>query len=281
MKPSFLIPLFAAFSLTACAQSAPTTGTEAKAPTAAAPADAQAAARAREAIRKLAPDAQIQYVGPAIIPGFQEVVAMRSTFFVSNDGKYLVNGKIFDVERTIDVTDHAYAGIRKEALAKVPKADRIIFPASNPQHVVTVFTDVECGYCRRMHQDIAQYNAAGITVEYLAYPRAGMGSADAKMMESVWCSADRKAALTEAKAGRPVPPKTCNNPVGKQHDLGELVGLQGTPMVINADGVALPGYMPPADMLRLLDTLAGKTPPAPPAPAPAAAAAGEPAKAAP
>ena len=277
MKPSFLIPLFAAFSLTACAQSAPTTGPEAnKAPTAAAPADAQAAARAREAIRKLAPDAEIQYVGPAIFPGFQEVVAMRSTFFVSNDGKYLVNGKVFEVERTLDVTDHAYAGIRKEALAKVPKSDRIVFAASNPQHVVTVFTDVECGYCRRMHQDIAQYNAAGITIEYLAYPRAGMGSADARVMESVWCSADRKAALTEAKAGRPVPPRTCTNPVGKQYELGQVVGLQGTPMVITANGVALPGYMPPADMLRLLDALAGKTPPAP-----APAAAGEAAKAAP
>lgn len=275
MKSSLLIPLLA-FSLTACAQSAPDTGT--KAPVAAAPSDAQAAARAREAIRKLAPNADIQYVGPAIIPGFQEVVAMRSTFFVSNDGKYLVNGKIFDVERTIDVTDHAYAGIRKEALAKVPKSERIVFAASNPKHVVTVFTDVECGYCRRMHQDIAQYNAAGITIEYLAYPRAGMGSADAKLMEAVWCSADRKAALTEAKAGRPVPPKTCTNPVGRHHDIGEVVGLQGTPMVITSEGVALPGYMPPADMLRLLDVLSGETPPKAPA---AAAAAGEPAKAAP
>jgi thiol:disulfide interchange protein DsbC len=138
--------------------------------------------------------------------------------------------------------------------------DRIVFaPAGMPKHTVSVFTDVECGYCRKLHSEIAAYNKLGISVQYLAFPRAGLGTPDWLAMESVWCSDDRRKAMTDAKDGRPVPPKRCNNPVTAQYELGQRIGLQGTPMIINSEGVALPGYMPPDQLLEALDKLAAES----------------------
>ena len=143
-------------------------------------------------------------------------------------------------------------------LQTAPTSERIVFAPANPVYTVSVFTDIECGYCRKLHEDIAEYNKRGIEVEYLAFPRAGIGSADYKKMVAVWCADDRRKALTDAKGGRPVPPKRCTNPVAAQYKIGQQIGLQGTPMIINSGGVALPGYMPPDKLLEALDKLAAE-----------------------
>jgi thiol:disulfide interchange protein DsbC len=109
-----------------------------------------------------------------------------------------------------------------------------------------------------LHQDIGEYNKLGIAIEYLAYPRAGMGTPDAMKIESVWCSSDRRKALTDAKNELAIPTLKCDNPVAKHRQIGQRIGLQGTPMIINADGIALPGYMRPADLLEALDKLAAQ-----------------------
>ena len=142
---------------------------------------------------------------------------------------------------------------RKQLLDKVPRGERIVFAAANPKHTITVFTDIECGYCRKMHQDIPELNRQGITVEYLAFPRMGLGSQDYTDMISVWCAADRRQALTSAKQGKPVTPKNCTNPVAMQYTLGQQVGVSGTPAVFAADGTQLGGYVPPAQLVQALE----------------------------
>jgi thiol:disulfide interchange protein DsbC len=128
-----------------------------------------------------------------------------------------------------------------------------------------VFTDIECGYCRKMHQDIAEYNRLGIAIEYLAFPRAGTASQDFRNMESVWCSPDRRKALTDAKNGLPVPAKSCSNPVNMQYQIGQKIGLSGTPMLVTRDGIVLPGYLPPAALLQTLQRLEAEAKDAKPA----------------
>lgn len=266
--------LLCAASLTACAQPAPSAAAGKETPAAAADAkstapaaDAKAAAdepvkgktpeeRARNAILKLAPKAEIDRMGPAPIAGFREAIVSGQVLYISDDGRYLMQGALFDMQTKQDLSQLGMSDLRKEELKKVPKADRIVFAPANPKHTVAVFTDIECGFCRKLHQDIAEYNRLGIAIEYLAFPRAGMASEDFKAMESVWCSVDRRKALTDAKSGKAVTPKRCTNPVTMQYKLGQRLGLQGTPMIINADGIALPGYVPPADMLKMLDQMA-------------------------
>ena len=143
-----------------------------------------------------------------------------------------------------------------ELLATIPQSERIVFAPPNPVHTVTVFTDVECGYCRKLHSEIAEYNAQGIAVEYLAFPRMGIGSEDFDKMVSVWCSDDRKKALTEAKTTGVVADKSCKNTVTMQYNVGQRAGLTGTPMILAEDGTQLGGYVPPKALREALDKLA-------------------------
>ena len=263
------------FSLAACAQSG--------APTAAAQPDAQAKpaanaqspaaglatqpaagtpeARAIDAIRTLNARLAIDHVAPSPLPGFVEVVVGGQVVYVSNDGKYMLQGSLYDLAGKKDVGEKVLAGVRRALLARIPQSDRIVFAAPNAKHAVVVFTDVECGFCRKFHSQIADYNKAGITVEYMAFPRAGIGSPDYDKMVSVWCSPDRRKALTDAKNDRPLPKRSCPNPVADEYALGQRAGLEGTPMILAEDGTVLGGYLPPDELLAALDELdAGQTP---------------------
>lgn len=216
-------------------------------------------AKIRTALKQLNPNINPDYIGPSPVPGYQEVIIGGQVVFVTDDGKYLVQG-LMELNGKRDIAQFgALPGRRLQALKEIPAADRIVFaPQGAIKHTVSVFTDVECGFCRKLHQDIAEYNKLGISIEYLAFPRAGVDSPDAAKMASVWCSADRRKALTDAKANVEIPQLKCDNPVAKQYAIGQRVGLQGTPMIINADGIALPGYMAPADLLKTLDKLASQ-----------------------
>lgn len=263
--------LFAAlcsFSLAACAQSASPTSADgskiavssaAKAPVPAGPVYAAGSpeARVREVLRGLDPRIQVDHVGPAPLPGFREVIAGGQVVYVSDDGKYLLQGSLLDVAKRKDLSEAAMARLRGEVLKGIPMADRIVYsPAGTPKHRVVVLTDIECGYCRKFHTEIGEHLKRGIQVEYLAFPRAGLGSADYRKMVSVWCADDRRKALTDAKSDRAVPSKTCKTPVDMQYRAGQRMGLTGTPMILTEDGRMLGGYLPPDALeqrLRALD----------------------------
>jgi len=220
-------------------------------------ADAQPAVDARLAARlkTVFPDLQVTRVSPAPVPGLFEVLVGTDVFYLTADGRYLLQGDLLDLTERRNVTEQQRSVMRAKLISEVPLADVIEFAPANPRHVVYVFTDIECGYCRRLHRDMAEINKRGIAVRYLAYPRGGIGSSAFKQMESVWCSDDRGKALTAAKSGMPVQAKSCANPVGTQYELGETLGVHGTPAIYTTGGRLLSGYMPPAE---LLDAVTGK-----------------------
>src|SRR5690606_28260140 len=157
-------------------------------------------------------------------------------------------------------SEASMAALRRELLATIPVEDRIVFAPENPKYTVAVFTDVECGYCRKLHSEIDEYNREGIAVQYLAFPRMGLGSEDFRKMVNVWCADDRRQALTDAKNDRRVPTRDCKNPVTMEYDVGQRIGLAGTPLIVAADGTTLPGYLPPKELRAALDKLAGAAP---------------------
>jgi len=213
-------------------------------------------AAVRAAMAKAMPNAEVDTIKPSVIPGFREVAVGGRVIYVSADGRYLIQGTLFDLNSRTSLTESSEAVIRRGILAKVGPERRIIFAAAKPKHRITVFTDIDCGYCRKMHQQIAQYNNLGISVEYLFYPRAGMGSEAANKAINVWCSADRRKAMTDAKNDRPVPNKTCVNPIAADYALGQKMGFDGTPAIYAADGSQVGGYLAPPQMLAMLDKLA-------------------------
>ena len=256
------LPVFAllcAISLGACAQPAAPAASTGTAGAATPAAKAGAAEQTvRDALGRLVPDAQPDYIGAAPFPGFREVLLGGQVVYVSDDGRYLMQSQPFDLQSRQPATSEGLKAFRRDALATAPAQDRIVFSPPDPSYTVTVFTDAECGYCRRMHQQIAEYNRLGIAVEYLAFPRMGMASDDFRDMVSVWCASDRGKALTEAKSGARVPRRECTSPVAMQYTLGQRVGVSGTPAIFAPDGTQLGGYVPPQELRAALDRLAGK-----------------------
>jgi len=215
-------------------------------------------AKARAAIQSLVPGAAIDSIADAVLPGFYEVVLQGQIVYVSRDGKYLLQGSIYDIAAKTDLTEVSRSKQRRAALKGVGADKRIAYAPAKTKHVVTVFTDIDCGYCRKMHQEMAAYNKLGIAIEYLFFPRAGVGSESFDKAVSVWCAADRAKALTDAKAGAELDKKECANPIEEEYALGNKIGVSGTPAVIAADGTQLGGYLPPDQLLQRLDQLAAK-----------------------
>ena len=193
------------------------------------------------------PDVQFDEVRASELPGFFEVQRGPNYGYVSADGTYLLQGDLINLATGVQLTENARKAGRIAAIEKLGDS-YIQFdpPGGKPQHVVTVFTDVDCGYCRKMHNEMASYNALGISIRYAFFPRSGPGSPSFAEAESVWCAADRKKALTLAKQGTKLPPAPlgCKTPVQKEYDLGLELGLRGTPMMVLPDGEIVNGYVP-------------------------------------
>lgn len=212
----------------------------------------------RDAVHKLVPAASIESITKAPISDFYEVVASGQVVYVSADGKYLMQGKLFDLNQRKDLTATRMNAVRKAALAKVPAANKLVFAPEDPQYRVTVFTDIDCGYCRKLHAHMAAFNKKGIAFDYLFFPRTGLNTPSYEKAVSVWCSSNRKKAFTLAKLGDDPESARCNNPVASEFDLGQRLGVNGTPTIIASDGSVLGGYLTPAQLLQRLKQLAAR-----------------------
>lgn len=207
----------------------------------------------RNAIRKILPHARVDEITPSPVKGISEVIMGSNLYYATNDGNYIFQGSLIDLNSRVDLSQQRLKGIRLALLKKVKKKDMIIFPAAREKHVITVFTDIDCGYCRKLHKEIKQYTSRGISVHYLSFPRSGLDTPSYYKAVSVWCSKDRKAALTRAKQDEAIPMLKCDNPVRMEMELGDELGVTGTPAIFLEDGTMIPGYVPAAKLAAELD----------------------------
>jgi thiol:disulfide interchange protein DsbC len=214
-----------------------------------------AAPDTRAAIAKKFPGVKADDVKPSPIPGMYEVSIGADTAYVSADAKYVISGDLYEIDSRINLTEAGRATARSKALAKLDERDMIVFAPQTTKYTITVFTDVECGFCRKLHSEIAELNKLGVRVRYAAYPRQGPGTDDWHKMEAVWCAKDRKAAITQAKQGQEIKSAPCTAPVESQYQLGEELGIRGTPAIFTPSGDYIGGYLPPAKLVQQLDAL--------------------------
>lgn len=191
-------------------------------------------------------------IRPTQLPNLYEVSQGSQVIYVSNDGRFLIRGDLIDLNQKINLTEARRSQLRTKMLGSVKPSDMIVFSPEKPKYTVTVFTDIDCAYCRKLHSDMKLYNKEGIAVRYMAFPRAGINSASYFKAVSVWCSKDRKTALTKAKAGAQVDIKTCNNPVSEEFKMGREIGVRGTPAIVLDNGTLLSGYVAPKALLSIL-----------------------------
>ncbi len=212
----------------------------------------------RRRLEKHLPGARIDEIRKTPVAGLYEVRIGPHIYYVAEGGRYLLRGHLIDLETRTDLTEAKQAKARLQALAELGEDNMIIFSPDRPKHTITVFTDIDCGYCRRLHSQIDRYLARGIRVRYLFYPRAGRGSRSYDKAVAVWCAKDRRKALTAAKQGKELEMRTCDNPVDRHMELAESFGVRGTPMIVTETGEILPGYVPPDTLARHLEETGGR-----------------------
>jgi thiol:disulfide interchange protein DsbC len=202
-------------------------------------------------------DVALDAVRPSALPGIYEVARGGEVLYVSSDGRFALSGDLYDTEKGKNLTEKRRTEARYAALKAVPDTDAIIFAPPSPRYTVTVFTDVDCAYCRRLHSEIAEYNRLGVRIRYLLFPRTGPGTESWRKAEAVWCAPDRREALTRAKAGQPIPGTgaCAPTPVARSYELGQELGVRGTPGIFTDRGEYLPGFYTPARLLERLKQL--------------------------
>jgi thiol:disulfide interchange protein DsbC len=234
----------------------------AAAATAAAPAQAQApaeqpaaAADPRVALLKLLPaGSKLEDLRPSPIAGIYEFTQGAEISYLTADGKYFIDGNLYDMKSRDNLTEALRTHARVALINSVPESEMLIFSPPNPKYTITVFTDVDCAYCRKLHSEMAEINRMGIRVRYMFFPRTGPGTESWKKAEVVWCSPNRNEALTRAKAGATLDMnKICApTPVKREYELGENIGVRGTPAIITESGDYIAGYMEPRELLDQL-----------------------------
>ena len=171
---------------------------------------------------------------------------------MTGDARFILKGDLIDMKERRNLSEDLRSKSRADLLKNIPESEYIEFASKDSKDTIYVFTDIDCAYCRKLHRDVPELNDNAITVRYLAYPRAGIGSSVHRRMGDIWCAEDRQQAMTDAKSGRSVKANNCKNPVENQHALGKKLGVRGTPAIFLESGRALAGYMSPDELLSVL-----------------------------
>jgi thiol:disulfide interchange protein DsbC len=209
-------------------------------------------------VKKLPPGTSIEDLRPTPIAGLYEFLQGADVNYITADGKYYFDGSFYDMDTHENITENRRVELRLKLMAAVPESQMIVFsPAKSTKYTINVFTDVDCGYCRKLHSEIKALNEMGVKVRYLAFPRSGPDTESWYKAQAVWCSADRNDALTRAKAGAVFDlSKLCkDSPVAREYKLGEDIGVHGTPAIVTEQGDLIGGYLPPETLVKHLDEL--------------------------
>jgi thiol:disulfide interchange protein DsbC len=189
------------------------------------------------------------------VNGVYEITRGAEISYVSVDGRYVILGDMIDVDNDANLSENRRRAIRTRIIDGIPENEMLVFSPKDPKYTITVFTDIDCGYCRRLHSQIAEYNRLGIRVRYLFYPRSGPNTDSWHKAEAVWCSSNRNDALTRAKNGEAIKAPNCPaDIVARDYELGHKLSVDGTPAIFLSNGEMLPGYAPPGQLVKYLKT---------------------------
>ena len=205
-------------------------------------------------LEKIMPTATVEGIQPLATTGLFEAIINGEIVYFSADGKYVFQGDVIDLTSRENITENKRISLRKSTLASLDEKELIVYSPKKVKHTLTIFTDIDCGYCRKLHNEMSAYNDLGIEIRYMAFPRAGLNSESFDKAEAVWCADDPKQAMTDAKNGFDInDSKSCKSPIESQYKMGRRLGVTGTPAIFLESGEMLPGYVPPKKLIAILD----------------------------
>lgn len=218
-----------------------------------APAADAANTKIRAALAKAVPNVPVEEIKPSPVRNIYAARIGGQTVYVSADGKFLFTGDLIDLETRTNLSERAREQENSAALARLGADKTIVIGPAKPRHIVTVFTDVDCPYCAKLHLEVPALNKAGVQVRYVFFPRAGLDSDSYRRAVAVWCAPDRAQAIGVAKAGGELAMKQCDNPVAEHYRLAQQLQVQGTPAIFLENGSVIPGYVPAEKLIAILD----------------------------
>lgn len=253
----YVFGLIAVFGIGGCQQEDAKTppGAQQDAPSLDEPVTRAAPEEIKKIFKQHFPALSFDEVNESPVPGIMQVNAGPVIFYSTPDGKFALMGDIIELKDTaVNLTELSRKQARLKALAQISNDQMIEFAPEESKYTITVFTDTDCAYCRKLHSQINELNQMGITVRYLSFPRQGTQSDSFKVAQSVWCAEDKKAAMDLAKSGKDVEEKKCTSmKLEEQMNLALLMGARGTPTIVLEDGTLIPGYLPPERLLKLTE----------------------------
>ncbi len=207
----------------------------------------------KKVMADLVKDRQPDSIALSPVAGLYEVVYGAQVLYVSKDGNYLLEGNLLDIKQRRNLTEAKRAEARMRMINQISETTMVIFSPRQIKHTLTVFTDVDCPYCRKMHQDMAELNRRGVKVRYLFYPRTGVDTPSYAKAVAIWCAKDRNTALTQAGHGEQLPLKTCDNPVKQHIAAAQAIEIRGTPLLVLENGDTVQGYNSVKELMDLLE----------------------------
>lgn len=208
----------------------------------------------RASLESIQPGMPIEAIAKSPMPGVYQVQLKGGRqLYASADGQFIIQGYLFQFKdgQALNLTEQAQNQSVAATINAVSRKDMVVFAPKQPKTHITVFTDTDCGYCQKLHSEVPELNRLGVEVRYMAFPRQGLGSPVANTLASVWCAKDPQDAMNKAKSRQDVPAASCDNPIAEQYQLGQLIGVQGTPAIVLADGQIIPGYQPASQLAEL------------------------------
>ncbi len=207
----------------------------------------------KKSLATILPGKKPDIISPSPVEGIYEVVIGAQLLYFSKNGQFMFDGDIFDIKERKDLSSPVREQARAKVVVDAVKKGGITFKTKDkPKHKVTVFTDIDCGYCRKLHNDMNGYLEKGIQISYLFMPRAGLQSNSYRKAVSAVCADDPNKAITDLKNGKTVADKSCDNTIADQYNLAREIGIRGTPGIVTEDGKIFPGYLPPDALLKRL-----------------------------
>ncbi|MEN7343874.1 MAG: DsbC family protein [Pseudomonadota bacterium] len=207
----------------------------------------------RQSVTEKFPRISPESINRGPVDGLLEIRQGALVAYLTEDGRYLVQGELIDLEENRNLTQEAISAGRLELMSGETVAGAITFGPDDAEHTVTVFTDIDCTFCRKLHREMQAYNEAGIAVRYLFYPRSGPNTRSWEKAEEVWCADNRRQAMTDAKNDKSLKAANCDaSAIAKQFEIGLSVGLNGTPAIVLPNGDLISGYVPAQDLAQRL-----------------------------
>ena len=205
----------------------------------------------RQSVTEKFPRISPESINRGPVDGLLEIRQGALVAYLTEDGRYLGQGELIDLEQNRNLTQEAISAGRLELMSGDAVASAITFGPDDADHTVTVFTDIDCTFCRKLHREIQSYNEAGIAVRYLFYPRSGPNTRSWEKAEEVWCADNRRQAMTDAKNDKALKAANCDaSAIAEQFEIGLSVGLNGTPAIVLPNGDLISGYVPAQDLAQ-------------------------------